>query len=121
MKTKTSLFGLLASAAMLSSGLAYADTPPLATTTTRLGHATTTFTCGGMSSCHYLLLNSLCQEKMLDSATKERSCRYTEAARFTLLPGQTKTVANLPADYLFKMKVNEDPTAQEVLNSPAPH
>jgi hypothetical protein len=112
---------LLAACAMLAGSLAYADAPALATTTTQLGNATTTFTCGGTGSCHYLLLNSLCQEKMLDLATKERSCRYTEAARFTLLPGQTKTVANLPADYLFKMKANEDPTAQEVLNAPAPH
>lgn len=118
MKIKTRLSGLLASAALLASGLASADAPALATTTTRLGSATTTFACGGTSSCHYLLLNSLCQEKMLDSAIKERSCRYTEAARFTLLPGQKKTVANLPADYLFKMKPNGDPTAQEVLDAP---
>lgn len=121
MKTKTNLFALLASAAMLCSGPASADAPALATTTTRLGNVATTFACGGMGSCHYLLLNSLCQEKMLDGATKERSCRYTEAARFKLLPGEKKTVANLPADYLFKMKANEDPTVQDVLNSPAPH
>jgi hypothetical protein len=119
MKIKPNLSAVLAAAAMLASGLASADAPALATTTTRLGNATTTFSCGGMGSCHYLLLNSLCQEKMLDSATKERSCRYTEAARFTLLPGQKKTVANLPADYLSKMKPNQDPTPQEVLDASA--
>jgi len=118
MKIKTNLSALLAASSMLATGLACAATPALASTTTRLGTATTTFACGGTSSCHYLLLNSICQEKMLDSAIKERSCRYTEAARFTLLPGQKKTVANLPADYLFKMKPNGDPTAQEVLDAP---
>jgi hypothetical protein len=58
---------------------------------------------------------------MLDSATKERSCRYTEAARFTLIPGQKKTVSNLPADFLYTMKMNGDPSAQDVLNAPVPH
>ncbi len=102
---------------MLASHFACADAPALATTTTRFGNATTTFSCAGTGTCHYLLLNSLCQEKMLDNATKERVCRYTEAARFTLLPGQKKTVANLPADYLVKMKPNEDPSTDEVINS----
>jgi hypothetical protein len=118
---KTCFSALMAACAMLTGSLAYADAPALATTTTRLGNASTTFSCRGMSTCHYLLLNSLCQEKMLDSATKERSCRYTEAARFTLLPGQKKTVSNLPGDFLYKMKPNEDPSAQEVLNAPVPH
>jgi hypothetical protein len=113
--------GVLASCALLAGGLACAEEPVLATTTTRLGNSTTTFSCGGLGICHYLLLNSLCQEKMLDKVIKERSCRYTEAARFTLIPGQKKTVANLPADYLYKMKMNEDPTAQEVVDSPVPH
>jgi hypothetical protein len=112
---------LLAACAVLASGAARADVTPLATTTTVLGTASTSFSCAGIGICHYLLLNSLCQERMLDNATKERSCRYTEAARFTLIPGQTKTVAKLPADFLFKMKMNEDPTATEVVNSPMPH
>lgn len=116
---KNCFSAFLATCALLAGGSARADATVLATTTTttRLGTATTTFTCSGMGSCHYLLLNSLCHERMLDGATKERSCRYTEAARFTLLPGQKKTVANLPADVLSKMKPNEDPSVQEVLNT----
>jgi hypothetical protein len=118
---KNRLSVLLAACALLAGGAASADAPLLATTTTRLGNATTTFSCAGLGRCHYLLLNSLCQEKMLDSGVKERFCRYSEAARFTLVPGQNKTVANLPADFLYAMKMNEDPSAQEVLNAPVPH
>ncbi|CAH0292508.1 hypothetical protein SRABI118_04120 [Massilia sp. Bi118] len=118
---KNRLFPLLAICAVLASSLACAEPAALATTTTRLGISATTFSCSGTGSCHYLLLNSLCQERMLDGATKERSCRYTEAARFRLLPGQKKTVANLPADYLYGMKMNGDPSAQDVLNAPVPH
>ena len=112
---------VLAACAILTSGLARADATIVATTTTRLGNSTTTFSCVGLGNCHYLLLNSLCQEKMSDKVAKERRCAFTEAARFTLLPGQTKTVADLPSDFLYAMKMNSDPTPQEVLNAPVPH
>jgi hypothetical protein len=91
---------------------------------TRLGVSTTTFGCGegNLGICHYLILKSLCQEKMLDTRTKERTCNYMEAVPpFRLLPGEKKTVGNLPADYLYTMKMNATPTVDEVLKSPSPH
>jgi hypothetical protein len=91
---------------------------------TRMGVSTTTFGCGAgnASACHYLILKSLCQERMLDDRTKERTCHYTEAVPpFKLLPGEKKTVGNLPADFLYAMKPNATPSVDEVLKSPAPH
>jgi hypothetical protein len=91
---------------------------------TRLGVSTTTFGCGegNIGTCHYLVLKSLCQEKMLDSRVKERTCNYMEAVPpFRLLPGEKRTVANLPADYLYSMKMNATPTVDEVLKAPSPH
>jgi hypothetical protein len=91
---------------------------------TRLGVSTTTFSCGARNllGCHYLILSSLCQEKMLDSRTKERSCSYKEAVPpFALLPGEKKTVENLPADYVYATKGGSTPTFDEVIRSPGAH
>jgi hypothetical protein len=101
-----------------------ADVPQPYQVITRMGVSTTTFFCsaGNTSACHYLILKSLCQERMLDDRTKERTCHYTEAAPpFKLLPGEKKTVGNLPADFLYAMKPNATPSVDEVLKSPAPH
>jgi len=118
---KNCFSAVLAACALVAGSLAHAGTVPLATATTYVGDTTTTFSCTGAGLCHYLLLNSLCQERMLDNGIKERTCSYTEAARFTLVPGVKKTVAHLPADYLYAMKMNAYPTADEVLKSPVPH
>jgi predicted small secreted protein len=119
---------LLAAAALAAccatASAAGADVPQPYQVITRMGVSTTTFGCGAGNAvaCHYLILKSLCQERMLDDRTKERTCHYTEAAPpFKLLPGEKKTVGNLPADFLYAMKPNATPSVDEVLKSPAPH
>jgi hypothetical protein len=107
-----------------TAGAAGADVPQPYQVITRMGVSTTTFGCGAGNAfaCHYLILKSLCQERMLDDRTKERTCHYTEAVPpFKLLPGEKKTVGNLPADFLYAMKPNAAPSVDEVLKSPAPH
>jgi hypothetical protein len=118
---------LLAGGVLAAAGACAAEPAPTAQPyqiVTRLGVSTTTFGCveGNIGTCHYLILKSLCQEKMLDHRTKERTCQYMEAVPpFKLAPGEKRTVGNLPADYLFTMKVNATPTVDEVLKSPSPH
>jgi hypothetical protein len=117
-------FALLAGGALAAAGTCAAEPAQPYQIITRMGVSTTTFVCGegNLGTCHYLILKSLCQEKMLDSRTKERICSYTEAVPpFRLLPGEKKTVGNLPADYLYTMKMNATPTVDEVLKSPSPH
>jgi len=114
---------LLASAMFVSAGVLAAPPQPYVIVT-RLGVSTTTFGCGAgnIGVCHYLILRSLCQDKMLDERTKERTCSYTEVVPpFKLLPGEKRTVVDLPADYLYTMKMNATPTVDEVLKSPSPH
>jgi hypothetical protein len=118
------LYATLLAAAAFASANAVADSIQPHLVVTRLGVSTTTFSCGGVrpGGCHYLILTSLCQEKMLDERTKERSCSYKEAVPpFVLLPGEKKTVANLPADFLYTVKTGATPTVDEVLQSPTPH
>ena len=94
------------------------------TTITRLGKATTAFTCGRGTSgaCNYLILNSLCQEALLADGTKERKCRYVHAVPpFQLKAGESRTVANLPADYLYTMKGDRMPTIEECVAAPMAH
>jgi hypothetical protein len=115
---------LLAGGLLAAAGAWAAEPSQPYQVVTRLGVSTTTFGCGegNLGICHYLILKSLCQEKMLDTRTKERTCSYTEAVPpFRLLPGEKKTVGNLPADYLYTMKMNATPTVDEVLKSPSPH
>lgn len=114
---------LLACALYAGAG-ALAAPPKPYVIVTRLGVSTTTFACGAgnLGVCHYLILKSLCQDKMLDERTKERTCSYIEAVPpFKLLPGEKRTVGDLPADYLYTMKMNATPTVDEVLKSPSPH
>lgn len=121
---KKPLHSTMLAVAVLASAGALAAPPQPWVVVTRLGVSTTTFGCGigNAGVCHYLILKSLCQEKMLDARTKERTCSYTEAVPpFKLLPGEKKTVADLPADYLYTMKMNATPTVDEVLKSPSPH
>lgn len=118
---------MLAGGLLIAAAAAGAEAAPAAQpyqVITRMGVSTTTFGCGegNMGVCHYLILKSLCQEKMLDNRTKERTCNYLEAVPpFRLAPGEKKTVGNLPADYLYTMKMNATPTVDEVLKSPSPH
>jgi hypothetical protein len=118
------LYSTLLTAAVLASASAAAEPAPAGVTITRLGVSTTTFSCGAGNTggCHYLILTSLCQEQMLDSSTKERTCKYKEAVPpFTLMPGEKKTVGNLPSDYLYRMKTGTAPTVDDVLKSPMSH
>ena len=106
-----------------ASSAGAADTVPPVSITTRLGTSATTFSCnpGGLGECHYLILHSLCQERIVNGQ-KERHCQYTQAApRFQIGEGQTRTVANLQQDYLYTMKVGSAPTVDEVLRAPLPH
>jgi acyl-coenzyme A synthetase/AMP-(fatty) acid ligase len=116
---------LLAASAMLAIASAGAD-PVSATpymTITRLGMSTTEFRCvvAMGADCHYRLLTSLCQEKMLDNGTKERTCRYTEPVpAFKLGAGEKRTVTNLPSDFLSMMKPGATPSYDEVVRSAPP-
>ena len=121
---KKLIHSTLLAAAVLASAGALAARPQPYVIVTRLGVSTTTFGCGvgNVGVCHYLILKSLCQDRMLDDRTKERTCSYIEAVPpFKLLPGEKKTVGDLPADYLYTMKMNATPTVDEVLKSPSPH
>jgi len=114
---------LLACAMFASAGVLAAPPQPYVIVT-RMGVSTTIFGCGvgNVGVCHYLILKSLCLDKMLDERIKERTCSYTEAVPpFKLLPGEKRTVGDLPADYLYTMKMNATPTVDEVLKSPSPH
>ena len=105
------------------AGAPAASEPAIAyTSVTRLGVSTTTFSCGrNLGICNYLVLTSLCQDKLLDNGVKEKTCRYTlPVPPFRLLPGQRTTVSNLPSDLLYTMKVNAAPTPADVVNSPVP-
>jgi hypothetical protein len=116
---------LAALSALANVSAAAADSSaPSVTTVTRLGKATTAFTCGRTSGgvCNYLILNSVCQEALLADGTKERRCRYAQAVPpFRLKAGETKTVANLPADFLYTMKGDRMPTAEECVAAPMAH
>jgi hypothetical protein len=93
-------------------------------TVTRLGTSTMQVICGARSNqdCHYLILKSLCQERLTDDGGKEKTCRYMEAAPpFRLAPGEKKTVANLPSDFIYTMKSGKAPTAAETLAAPIAH
>ncbi|WP_146171858.1 hypothetical protein [Pseudoduganella armeniaca] len=103
---------------------AAAGTPALMTTVTQLGKSTVELSCAAASSasCHYLFLSSLCQERFLANGVKERACRYMEATPpFQIRPGERKTVTDLPADFIYTMKLGAAPTADECLRSPIPH
>lgn len=116
-----------AAVASLASANSIADSTairPVMMTVTRLGSVTTTFSCGAMSTgaCNYLILNTLCQEKMLGNGMKEKTCRYTEAVpAFQIKQGESKSIANLPADYLYSMKVGAVPTIEDCMKAPIPH
>jgi hypothetical protein len=116
---------LLAAAAFAGiSANAAADPAQPYLVTTRLGVSSITLFCGptNLLGCHYLILTSLCHEKMLDGGTKERICSYKEAVPpFALRPGEKKSVGKLPADFVYAMKSGSKPTFDEVLRSPAPH
>jgi hypothetical protein len=118
------LFPALLGAAMLASASADASADPVSAspymTITRLGISTTEFRCvvAKGADCHYRLLTSLCQEKMLDDGTKERTCRYTEPVpAFKLGAGEKRKVTGLPSDFLSMMKPGVTPTYDEVVNS----
>ena len=94
------------------------------TSVTRLGTAIIDVSCtvavGG--TCHYLFVTSLCQEKILPDGTKERTCRYDQAVPpFQLRSGEKKTIAGLPADFLYTMKFGTAPTMDECIRAPVPH
>jgi hypothetical protein len=121
---KKTVHSTVLAAAVFAGAGALAAPPQPYVVVTRLGVSTTTFGCGAGNQgvCHYLVLKSLCRDKMLNDLTKERTCSYTEAVPpFKLLPGEKKTVGDLPADYLYTMKMNARPTVDEVLKSPSPH
>ena len=106
------------------SAAAVDSTAQSVTTVTRLAKATISFSCGHGSSgaCNYLILNSVCQEALLADGTKERTCRYVQAVPpFRLKEGETKTVTNLPADFLYTMKGDRMPTAEECVAAPMAH
>ena len=93
-------------------------------TVTRLGTSTMTVICQARStqSCHYLVLKSLCQERLTSDGGKEKTCRYMEAVPpFRLAPGESRTVARLPSDFIYTMKFGMPPTAAECLQSPVAH
>jgi hypothetical protein len=117
---------LFAALAALASANATADVLTVGpiTTVTRFGSVTTTFSCGSNNpaACNYLILNSVCQEKLFDNGMKEKSCRYTEAVPpFQIKAGESKTIANLTADYLYTMKVGAVPSSDDCLKAPMPH
>lgn len=104
----------------LASFALAAGAAPVATTTTVMGKALTQFTCGrGGPSCHYLILTSLCSEKMDKDGTKTRTCEYSTAVPpFELKPGETKTVTGLPSDAIYKQTVGKPPTVSDCINNP---
>jgi hypothetical protein len=90
---------------------------------TRLGVSSLTVTCGlNLGTCNYLILTSLCQEKLVQNDVKERTCHYSAPVPgFRLSPGESKTVSKLPSDFLYGMKLNAMPTPEEVVNAPMAH
>jgi hypothetical protein len=103
--------------------MAAVDSVPL-TTVTHLGQATTTFSCGHSSSgvCNYMVLVSLCKETLLANGIKEKRCSYLQVVpAFRLKAGGTKTITNLPADYLYTMNLDRMPTVGECVDAPMPH
>jgi hypothetical protein len=93
---------------------------PVATTTTVMGKSMSQFTCGARGpSCHYLILTSLCSDKMDKDGTKIRTCEYSMAVPpFELKPGETKTVTGLPSDAIYKQTVGKPPTVTDCMNDP---
>lgn len=117
------LAAVLVGAASCASSADAADTVAPVSITTRLCTSTTTFSCNpqGLEDCHYLILHSLCQERIADGR-KERHCLYTQAAPpFQIGAGQTRTVANLQQDFLYTMKIGSAPTVDDVLRAPLRH
>ena len=119
------LIAALLAAAVLPAGAAArpAAFQPIETVT-RLGTSTMQVSCGARSTqaCHYLVLKSLCQERLTDDGGKEKTCRYMEAVPpFRLAPGERKTVAKLPSDFIYTMKPGMAPTAAETLAAPIAH
>jgi len=118
------LAALLAAMTQSASAGTRAADGALSHTVSRLGSSTMTLSCGAGSpvACHYLILKSLCQERFLDDGAKERSCSYMEAVpAFHIQSGESKTVANLPSDFIYTMKPGRAPTVSECLAAPIPH
>jgi hypothetical protein len=97
-----------------------AGAAPVATTTTVMGKSMIQFACGARGpSCHYLILTSLCNEKMDKDGNKTRTCEYSMAVPpFELKPGETKTVTGLPSDAIYKQTVGKPPTVSDCMNDP---
>jgi len=98
-----------------------AGAAPMATTTTVMGKSTLQFACGsGAPSCHYLILTSLCNEKMGKDGNKIRTCEYSmPVPAFELKPGESKSVTDLPSDVIYKQTVGKPPTVQDCINNPS--
>ena len=115
---------LLAAATLPASAAARPDAFQPVETVTRLGTSTMTviYQARSTQSCHYLVLKSLCQERLTSDGGKEKTCRYMEAVPpFRLAPGESKTVARLPSDFIYTMKSGTAPTAAECVSAPAMH
>jgi len=94
------------------------------TTVTQFGTSTADFACKNSISdaCQFLIVNSLCEDKVLANGTKERTCRYTEAVPpFSIKSGEKRTVPNLPGDFIYTMKIGTAPTMEECIRAPYPH
>jgi hypothetical protein len=98
-----------------------ASAAPVATTTTLVGKSTLQFTCGSATpNCHYLILTSLCNDKMGKDGNKIRTCEYSmPVPPFELKPGESKTVTDLPSDVIYKQTVGTPPTVSDCINNPS--
>jgi hypothetical protein len=85
-----------------------------------MGKSMIQFACGSHGpNCHYLILTSLCSEKMDKGGNKTRTCEYSTAVPpFELKPGETKSVTGLPSDAIYQQTVGKPPTVSDCINNP---
>ena len=98
-----------------------AGAAPVATTSTVMGKSMLQFACGSRApSCHYLILTSLCNEKMGKDGNKIKTCEYSmPVPPFELKPGESKSVTDLPSDAIYKQTVGKPPTVWDCINNPS--
>lgn len=90
---------------------------------TKLPSVDVTFECKASPTghCYYLITTSTCNEEILPTGEKHRSCQISPHLNFKLAQGQKKLVSNLPSDYQYCMKSDAMPDVAACVANPMPH
>jgi hypothetical protein len=89
---------------------------------TLLPPSTFTATCQSATGhCFYLIAKSFCNEEFLTTGQKKRTCHISPFLEFNVDSGQSRTIAQVPADFQYCMSVESSPVLGTCIGSPLPH